>query len=77
MSNTVYDDYFILSQNMVLVKQNHQLGVMNGQGQLVLKCEYDEVKPFGINQFRVRKLNRWGVVDNNEKSILSLKYSKY
>jgi hypothetical protein len=75
ISNTVYDDYFILSKNTVLVKQDHQLGVMNEQGQLILKCQYNEVKPFGEEQFRVRKLDRWGVVNSKDEFILKLKYS--
>lgn len=75
ISNTVYDDYLVLSQTSILVKFNHQLGVMNEFGKLILKCQYDEIKLFDNQQYRVRKLDKWGVIDEDENEILSFKYS--
>lgn len=75
VSYKVYDDYYFLSQNSILVKLNQQMGAINAKGEIVLTCQYDEIKPFGKHHFRVRKGEKWGVMDEAESEVLGFKYS--
>ena len=70
--------------NVIIVRKNGKLGVINKSGREILKCDYDEIGKkysddslgsFGIYKLtNVKKNGKWGYVDNKGKVKIKLKY---
>ena len=75
LTNGEYDQYYAFSDEFVMVKRDRLLGLMDTNGKLVLVPKYDEIQPFGRDQFRVNFRGRWGIVDRRDELAIPFAYN--
>ena len=69
-----YDNYYAFSTKYVIVKSKRQLGLLDWLGNAILAVQYNEIQPYGKNQFRVNKKGKWGIVKAGDEAIIALNY---
>lgn len=69
-----YDNFYIFADDLVLCKRNRLLGLLNQDGELILKPRYREIQRFGPTTFRVNLEGRWGLVGYGDSLVLDFQY---
>jgi hypothetical protein len=76
LSEYIYDDVYSLSENLTRVKMDSKYGVVDRKGNILHFCEYDGIYPLIKGAFyTIYKNGRCGIIDNNGKEIIPLKYA--
>lgn len=71
-----FEDIFTLSDNLVRVKDNGKYGIVNNAGVLIVDCIYDNIFTLAEGSYyAVYKDGRYGVIDDNAKQIIPMKYA--
>ena len=67
----------VLSAELKVFEKNGKYGLADiNSGKIILKAKYDSVYPFIGDYARIRKVNKYGLVDKKGKEYLSCKYEK-
>ena len=67
ITNTEYDDrYYYFYKG--------KYGIINGNKEFIVPCIYDKITCWAKGKFRVLVIDQWGVVDENLKAIVDIKY---
>lgn len=74
ISKGEYDNYYAFSKKYVIVKAKRQLGLLDWLGNPILSVQYNEIQPYGRNQFRVNKQGKWGIVTTGDQALIALDY---
>jgi len=69
------------SGGLAAVKREGKWGFVNGYGQEIVRCRYDEVRDFeeaGIRNYMaaVRRGDRWGFVNKEGKEVVPFRYEE-
>ena len=61
---SVFSTNFSFTQNLLPYSENGKYGFSDVNGNIIIKCEYEDVEPFKSKEFaRAKKNNTWGVLD--------------
>ncbi|MDC0231158.1 WG repeat-containing protein [Aureispira] len=62
-------------QHYISLQLNNKHGVLNVNGEVILEAKYDEIGFDGF-RYKVRKDNKWGLMDKNGKELISICFDK-
>ncbi len=74
VNKNIYTDYQLLNEKLLLVTQNQKVGLMDLEGNEVLKPNYQQIQEFASEQFRVMKGGFWGLVKSGGEQIAPFSY---
>lgn len=69
-----YSEYLPLTAQYIITRQNHQLGLLNDCGQVLLSAHYDEILQFSPGIFRVCRGGRWGLARAGDTLLTDFRY---
>jgi hypothetical protein len=69
-----YDSFIPFLKDKVVFIKNKQAGLLNDEGQEILKGVYEEIQPYSKGLFRVKRSNAWGIVGVNDELIIPFEY---
>jgi WG containing repeat len=69
-----YEAFQPFSGDFALCLKEKRLGLLDWEGTLILKPDYDEISPFSDTAFRVRQNNKWGIAAFGNTLLLPIEY---
>lgn len=67
VTKTDYDDRFYFFYN-------GKYGIVDANDNFIIPCEYNKISCWTKNKYRVLVIDLWGVIDENQKVIIDIKY---
>jgi hypothetical protein len=74
ISESEYDAFYAFSEDYILCKKNRRLGLLDIEGNVILKAHFEEIQAFAEGQFRTRAENKWGIVSSGGSVIVPFDY---
>lgn len=53
-----------------------KIGVVDGMGNFIIPCEYNDIQVWTRGKYRVKKIDLWGVMDESRNIIVDVKYNE-
>lgn len=73
---TDIDDIIAVNKDYYLIKNNNKYGIMDTEGNIIIKPIYNNIEIANNNIFIVQNNKKlYGIIDNNEKIIITFKYN--
>lgn len=69
-----FDDFYAFSEQYLVAKKQHRLGLIDACGRLILPALYQEIQAYGPELFRVNFGGSWGVVTKENRVVLPLAF---
>lgn len=68
--------YIMWNGYAVFNNSDYKYGVVDSEGELVIRPKYTALMSFKDNTFIARKTDKWGIVDNEDNTVLDFDYDK-
>jgi WG containing repeat len=68
------DKPYDFSQGRAIIREGEKVGIIDNKGKVIVKPEYEVIKPFENGFAKVRKFNRWGYINLEGKEVISCDY---
>lgn len=69
------DDLYKVQDGKFIFKKNSLLGLMNIDGEVLVRARYDELKRVGADRYVAKRNGEFGVINGSEEEIVPFEYS--
>jgi len=74
ISKDEYNNFYSFSADKVLCKKQRRLGLISGDGEILLEPEYHEIHAYSEGIYRVNFDNKWGLVTKGNNTLVDYEY---
>jgi hypothetical protein len=68
------DKLYDFQEGRAIFRAGKSVGLFDNKGTIIVKAEYEEIKPFRSGYAKAKKQGRWGYLDKNGKEVISFDY---
>ncbi|MGK0390314.1 MAG: hypothetical protein ACI94Y_003066 [Maribacter sp.] len=69
IGNEFFNNYIPLNKNWIVFQKFKTMGLMDSTGRIVAPALFQEIRPFGDNNFRIKTNGKWGIINNENENI--------
>lgn len=61
---------------VAFIRRGHQIGLINTQGEIILKPRFNIIRSFNNKYARVRSIEKWGIIDTSGSIVVEPEYDE-